>query len=73
MNQLAEPYARAFSHHQAGQMAEAESGYRQVLQQRPDHVDALHHLGVLLHQRGEDLEAAKLLDRALGLALDAST
>ncbi|OTP75936.1 tetratricopeptide repeat protein [Caballeronia sordidicola] len=71
MNQLAEPYARAFSHHQAGQMAEAESGYRQVLQQRPDHVDALHYLGVLLHQRGEDLQAAKLLDRALGIALDA--
>jgi len=72
MNQVAEPFAAAFSHHQAGHMAEAESGYRAVLQERPDHVDALHYLGVLLHQRGENEDAAKLLDRALGLALDAS-
>lgn len=72
MNQLSEPFAVAFSHHQAGLMADAESGYRTVLEARPDHVDALHYLGVLLHQRGENEEAAKLMDRALGLALDAS-
>jgi tetratricopeptide (TPR) repeat protein len=72
MNQLSEPFAVAFSHHQAGHMAEAESGYRAVLRQRPDHVDALHYLGVILHQRGENEEAAKLIDRALGIALDAS-
>lgn len=72
MNQLAEPLAAALSLHQAGHMAEAESGYRAVLKEHPDHVDALHYLGVLLHQRGDNEDAAKLLDRALGLAPDAS-
>ncbi len=72
MNQLSEPFSVAFSNHQAGLLADAENGYRTVLEARPDHVDALHYLGVLLHQRGENEEAAKLMDRALGLALHAS-
>ncbi|QIE22006.1 Photosystem I assembly protein Ycf3 [Caballeronia sp. SBC1] len=68
MNQLAEPLAVALDLHQAGHMAEAESGYRAILKEHPDHVDALHYLGVLLHQRGDNEGAAKWLDRALGLA-----
>ena len=68
MNQLSEPLAVALDRHQAGHMAEAERGYRAILNERPDHVDALHYLGVLLHQRGDNEDAAKLLDRALGLA-----
>jgi len=72
MNQLAELLAAALDLHQAGHMAEAESGYRAVLKEHPDHIDALHYLGVLLHQRGDNEGAAKLLDRALGLAPDAS-
>jgi tetratricopeptide (TPR) repeat protein len=72
MKQLSEPLAVALEHHQAGHMAEAESGYRAILKEHPDHVDALHYLGVLLHQRGDNEDAAKLLDRALGLALDGS-
>lgn len=72
MNQLSAPLAAALDHHQAGRLADAESGYREILEERPDHVDALHYLGVLLHQRGDNAQAATLLDRALGLALDAS-
>jgi tetratricopeptide (TPR) repeat protein len=72
MNQLAEPLAVALDLHQAGRMAEAERGYRAILKERPDHVEALHYLGVLLHQRGDDEDAAKLMDRALGLAPNAS-
>ncbi len=53
-------------------MAEAEKGYRAILKERPDQVDALHYLGVLLHQRGDNEDAAELLDRALGLAPDVS-
>ena len=53
-------------------MAEAEGGYRAILKEHPDNVDALHYLGVLLHQRDDNEDAAKLLDRALGLAPDAS-
>jgi len=62
MNQLSAPLAAALDLHQAGRMAEAESGYRAILKERPDHVDALHYLGVLLHQRGDNEDAAKLLD-----------
>ena len=72
MNQLSAPLATALDHHQAGRLADAESGYREILEDRPDHVDALHYLGVLMHQRGDNAQAAQLLDRALGLALDAA-
>lgn len=72
MNQLAAPLALALDHHQSGRLAEAEKGYRAILGKQPDHVDALHYLGVLMHQRGDNESAAKLLDHALSLALDAS-
>lgn len=72
MNQLSAPLAVALDLHQAGRMAEAESGYRAILKEHPDHVEALHYLGVLLHQRGDNEDAATLLDRALGLAPDVS-
>jgi tetratricopeptide (TPR) repeat protein len=72
MNQLSAPLAIALENHQAGNMADAEAGYRAILEERPDYVDALHYLGVLLHQRGDNEQAAKLLDHALSLALDAS-
>jgi tetratricopeptide (TPR) repeat protein len=66
------PLSVALDHHQAGRLAEAEAGYRAILKDHPDHVDALHYLGVLLYQRGEHEQAAHVLDRALALALDAS-
>src|SRR3978361_2365657 len=72
MNQLSESVAAALDFHQAGHMAEAESGYRAVLKVHPDHADALHYLGVLLHQRDDNEDAAMLLDRALVLAPDGS-
>lgn len=72
MNQLAAPLAVALDHHQSGHVTEAERGYRAILAARPDYVDALHYLGVLLYQRGENEAAAAMLDKALGIALDAS-
>ncbi len=72
MNQPPAQLAVALDLHQAGRMAEAESGYRAILKEHPDHVEALHYLGVLLHQRGDNEDAATLLDRALGLAPDVS-
>ena len=36
-----------------------ESGYRSILKEHPRHVDALHYLGVLLHQRGDNEGAAE--------------
>ena len=50
--------------HQAGRLAEAEQIYQSVLAMQPDHPDALHLLGVLAAQRGEDAGARNLLSRA---------
>ena len=40
-----------------GQVPEAQAHYRQALQLRPDHADALTNLGVLLAQQGQREEA----------------
>jgi tetratricopeptide (TPR) repeat protein len=52
-------------HHQAGRTAEAESLYREILQEAPEHPHALHLLGVLHHQQGRHAEAHALIERAL--------
>ena len=40
----------AVSRHQAGNLADAEKLYRQVLAAEPNNSDAIHLLGVLAHQ-----------------------
>ncbi len=62
---LAEWLRRAAAHHRRGQLREAEALYRQVLDAQPDHFDALHLCGVLMHQRGRSAEALKLIGAAL--------
>jgi len=57
----------AFQHHQAGQLAAAESLYLQILATQPGHADALHHLGVIAHQTGQPDRAIELIRRALVL------
>jgi predicted O-linked N-acetylglucosamine transferase (SPINDLY family) len=56
---------RAVSHHQAGQLAEAEALYRQILQTAPTHAVALHLLGVIAYQVGQYPTALQLIDEAL--------
>ncbi len=58
------------SHHQAGRLAEAEALYRQVLEQQPDHADALHLLGVLAGQKGQPGPAEDLIRRAIRIKPD---
>jgi protein O-GlcNAc transferase len=53
------------AHHQAGRTAEAERTYRQVLEQDPHNFDALHLLGVLLHQTHRSVQGAALVAQAL--------
>ena len=48
-----------------GQNREAEQLYRQILQIQPANPDALHFLGVLLHQRGESVEAVRLIEQSV--------
>jgi predicted O-linked N-acetylglucosamine transferase (SPINDLY family) len=48
---------KALKHHRAGRLDEAVKLYDRILEAQPDHVDALHLLG-LVHQRRGRLEAA---------------
>ena len=58
------------SHHRAGRLAEAETIYRQILAQQPDHADALHRLGMLTDQSGRPDAAAGLIRRAIQIKPD---
>jgi tetratricopeptide (TPR) repeat protein len=68
--QIAERFALALSHHQAGRLAEAESLYRQICAIDPRHVDGLYLLGVLARQRGRNEVAIDLIGRVLALRPD---
>jgi predicted O-linked N-acetylglucosamine transferase (SPINDLY family) len=64
---LHEQLKSGLSHHQAGRLAEAETIYRQVLAQQPNHADALHLLGVLAGHAGRLNEAPDLIRRAIAI------
>jgi predicted O-linked N-acetylglucosamine transferase (SPINDLY family) len=51
--------------HQQGQLAQAETLYRDVLKLHPGNSDALHFLGVLESQRGRREEGLSLIDQAI--------
>lgn len=55
----------AVQHHQAGNAAEAERLYRQVLAIEPEQADALHLLGVLAYQAGRADVAVPLIQQAI--------
>lgn len=60
-------FARAVTLHQRGSIADAQTLYRQILEQVPGHFDALHHLGITECQSGRFFEADRLLEQALVL------
>jgi predicted TPR repeat methyltransferase len=51
-----------------GHLAAAEDIYRAILEQVPDHADAMHYAGVLAHQQGRSDEALALIQKSLALA-----
>src|SRR5438874_10874262 len=57
----------AVAHHQAGRLAPADAIYRQVLSREPNNADALHLLGLIAHQCGNDNDAIALIGRAVAL------
>jgi SAM-dependent methyltransferase/Flp pilus assembly protein TadD len=57
----------AVQHHQAGQLAEADCLYAEVLAAEPNNAHALHLRGVLAHATGRHEEAVVLIGRALAL------
>ena len=59
--------------HQRGLLSQAVRRYRGVLRAQPDHADALHLLGVALHQQGDHRQAAESIghyEQALGRLFD---
>lgn len=67
MTQAAMLLELALEHHRAGEFQEAYGLYRQVLDQDPDHVDALTLLGTLASQIGDPDAAEALLLKAVVL------
>ncbi len=65
---IADWFAAALHHHQAGALDAAEPLYQRVLDAEPRHADALHLLGVLNHQRNNNRQAIDLINRAVELA-----
>jgi tetratricopeptide (TPR) repeat protein/glycosyltransferase involved in cell wall biosynthesis len=59
--------ATAIQHHQTDRWLEAAQIYRQVLQQDPQQLDALHLLGVMAHQKKNFAESRAYLTRVLTL------
>jgi len=62
---LPQAIEEALQHHLAGRFCDAESIYRHVLTVDPEYFDALHLLGVLVHQTGRNDEALDLIKRAV--------
>jgi len=62
--------ADALAHHEAGRLDAAAAIYRDLLLIDPDHLDALHLLGLARLAQGAPGEAAKLIARAVALAPD---
>ena len=60
-------FATAMRLHQAGQIAQAEPLYRQILDIDPGHLGALNFLGVLAQASGDNWGAIQLLGRAITL------
>lgn len=61
-------YDLAVAHRRAGRHEEAVEGFRAVLRQRPDHVDALVGMGLSLAALGQRYAAEQALSRAVELA-----
>jgi predicted TPR repeat methyltransferase len=58
---------RAIARHREGQVTEAAQVYRRVLAVSPQHVDALHFLGLAEHQQGRSEAGLELMSRAVAL------
>lgn len=64
--------AQALAAHQQGQLADAARGYQSILSIVPQHFDALHYLGVVKMQTGDNDEGIYLIEQALRVRPDAA-
>jgi tetratricopeptide (TPR) repeat protein len=68
---MSQAFIEAVELHKAGDLDRAELIYRQILDEMPDHSDALHLLGVVAHQRGQFVRAVNLIKKAVALEPEA--
>lgn len=59
------PLAQGLEHQRAGRLAEAETIYRTILDQQPEHPDAWHLLGLISFRNGQAEEAVERIRRAI--------
>jgi tetratricopeptide (TPR) repeat protein len=64
---MADDLSTALELHRQGRLQEAAGLYQGILARNPGHADALHLLGVLAHQVGQDARAVELIGRAVAL------
>jgi len=57
----------ALEHHHSGRLPQAEAIYQQILSVNPNHAEALHLLGVISHQQGNNDLAVALINRAISV------
>ena len=62
---LQNKFDHAIRHHSAGRLQKARQLYHKILKLDSEHNDALHMLGLLTHQQGDNDAAIKLLNKAL--------
>lgn len=62
---MADIFQQAIEHHRRGELAEAAGLYERIIAEQPAHADALHLLGVVLHQDGQNDQALKLIQEAI--------
>ncbi|KWA33388.1 tetratricopeptide repeat protein [Burkholderia territorii] len=65
MQQTTDILGAALAHHQAGRLGDAKAGYEQLLAREPAHPDALHFLGLLTCQAGQQDEGIALMRRSI--------
>src|SRR5207302_70579 len=65
--QLHRLMTEAVGHHQRGRLPDAERLYREVLSIDARHPDALHLLGLLAHQSGQNEIANQLIAQAIAI------
>jgi len=63
-------YSTALQHHQSGRLVEAAATYRQLLQIKPDFLEALGNLGTVLHADGQLDAAIECFHRAVDIYPD---
>ena len=70
LNPLRKKLAYAAEHHKRGRLEDAEKAYREVLEVKPNQIDAIRFLAGIVASRDQVEEAELLLRRALKLAPD---